>query len=1257
MLAHFRNGMPKLCLAMALLIAMACGGGGGTSAPSGGTGSGSGSGNTPSSTEAPAAIYPIQHHYRADPVPTDNVPETRGLAYGDGRFWFMDGSYLQSYDPATGAYAYGRPGFTGSLLLFEQGPCVVGGGIFPMVETLVDGRIATFDLYQVGGDYGWPNSVTSDGQGHLYIVCEGHRTLDSYPARGATLLKYDLASHAVTAYPFRSWGPADDARVTVTPYSSVVLDKSRNAIFILSYYHQDITRIDLGSGQVDHFTSSDISVPGNVVLDGQGGVYADQGAGLVHLSSQGTFSMRNWPGPFHQGTPTHDVVQNLVVDDNGRVWAAGADGTLVCMPPTGAGKAYQFSYVPGGSDGWLSQEGLLWCLGRLWLTSRTMYDPVGNLLEFQLPPTGSLPAPSTPSLSLQPTSLQVGQYQKAHLETQATGNGTLTYQWMLNGMPIPWATSSFYDVPSATGADAGVYVCQVTNTLYGKRVTVQTAPASLSLIEDPSIAVFTTSASRLTKGQPATLTAWFVGGVGMLTPGNLPLSSGIPVMVAPSITTTYQVKVTNSLGIAASAEVTLQVDDPGMLITSFTASPTLVDAGQSTSLAWFVNDASTRLALQDDLGLVGPLDLTGASVSLQVPRRRQTYILSASLGGTAAAASVRVGARGLDLLAGHMGGQGELDGQGTDARMSFPGPMAVRSDGTLVFADSMDPVIRQVTPEGLVTTLCGQFGAPGDVDGSLSQARFTQISGLAITPDGTLYVLDHGAGKLKRVTSAGQVSTVMSIGGGGTGAFREDMASDATGNLYIPLELENRVVKVTPTGTIATVASNVSYPRGVALQPDGTLYALTSMGGFWVVRPDGTSQQIIPLVAGGEPGGGSKLFTLSGISTDSQGAIYVSSASGVYALDSAYEGHPIFSSGSGWNANEQGLAWAPQGFLWISHTNGLGYEMLQVVPGNPPSVVAGLSRPYSDPYSSVAPDLFDAPCSLAHAPGGTILVGDTYLGVVRSVGPTGITQDIPLGTKISDLVWAPLWCDGSGRIYFSIGNSLCRFDPHTGQTTPLVYSSMLYGIADGGVGEARVGSPRGMVGDLKGNLYFLDTVSESDMTIAQLYVRKLGSDGALVTLAGGRYGFADGTGADARFASLRGIALEPNGNLLVVDQGNHAIRRVTPQGVVTTVAGGAGQGYKDGPSTTALFNWPSGVAVDDQDNIFVADTYNAAIRIITPDGQVSTLVGNPIQPGTRAGALGKASLYRPLDLLLTRDGDLIVTDSGAVLQFTAPLGH
>ena len=180
--------------------------------------------------------------------------------------------------------------------------------------------------------------------------------------------------------------------------------------------------------------------------------------------------------------------------------------------------------------------------------------------------------------------------------------------------------------------------------------------------------------------------------------------------------------------------------------------------------------------------------------------------------------------------------------------------------------------------------------------------------------------------------------------------------------------------------------------------------------------------------------------------------------------------------------------------------------------------------------------------------------------------------------------------------------------------------------------------PFGVVLDRAGNVYVSDAGANN-------HVRKIAPDGAATILAGAREGFADGAGAAAAFHTPSGIAIDRSGNLLVADTGNNAIRRVTPQGVVSTVAGDGLAGWVDGPGRQARFNGPTGVAVDLLGNVFVADTYNDRIRKIAPDGSVSTVAGGPA-PGLLDGLGAAAQFDTPTGLALDLQGNLFIADTG-----------
>ena len=169
-----------------------------------------------------------------------------------------------------------------------------------------------------------------------------------------------------------------------------------------------------------------------------------------------------------------------------------------------------------------------------------------------------------------------------------------------------------------------------------------------------------------------------------------------------------------------------------------------------------------------------------------------------------------------------------------------------------------------------------------------------------------------------------------------------------------------------------------------------------------------------------------------------------------------------------------------------------------------------------------------------------------------------------------------------------------------------------------------------------GNVYAVDAANN--------VIRKITTAGVVTTLAGsGVAGFADGTGAAAQFNSPHELAVDNGGNIYLIDQNNHRIRKITPSGVVTTIAGSGVAGYLDGPVATAKFSYPSGVAVDASGNVYVADYQNNAIRKIS-GGLVSTLAGGTM--GSADGTGNAASFNEPDDVAVDNAGNLFVTDWG-----------
>ena len=194
------------------------------------------------------------------------------------------------------------------------------------------------------------------------------------------------------------------------------------------------------------------------------------------------------------------------------------------------------------------------------------------------------------------------------------------------------------------------------------------------------------------------------------------------------------------------------------------------------------------------------------------------------------------------------------------------------------------------------------------------------------------------------------------------------------------------------------------------------------------------------------------------------------------------------------------------------------------------------------------------------------------------------------------------------------------------------------GHRDGDAARARFADPFGVALDREGNVYLTDGGAGNR-------VRKITPEGQVTTLAGGAEGFADGAGASASFNTPSSLAADREGNLYVADTANNRIRKIDRVGNVSTLAGDGTAGWRDGAAREAQFNGPVGVAADERGNVFVADTYNDRVRQITPDGQVKTLAGGD-SPGHADGPAASSFLDTPCALAVAPNGELYVADTG-----------
>ena len=225
--------------------------------------------------------------------------------------------------------------------------------------------------------------------------------------------------------------------------------------------------------------------------------------------------------------------------------------------------------------------------------------------------------------------------------------------------------------------------------------------------------------------------------------------------------------------------------------------------------------------------------------------------------------------------------------------------------------------------------------------------------------------------------------------------------------------------------------------------------------------------------------------------------------------------------------------------------------------------------------------------------------------------------------------------DKRGNVIVANGGQSNRIKKITEKGEVQTVAGSTEGFADGPALEAQFNTPSGIAIDKDANIIIANTSNNR--------IRKLSAEGRVSTVAGsGLSGFKDGAASGAQFDGPVGVAVDKDGNIFVADAYNDRIRKITTDGNVVTIAGAGAPGFQDGDAASALFDTPSGVAVDKDGNAFIADTGNGAIRKITPQGEVITIVKRDESTGDSSAPLG-----RPIGIVVTHDGFLFVADAGS----------
>jgi len=574
---------------------------------------------------------------------------------------------------------------------------------------------------------------------------------------------------------------------------------------------------------------------------------------------------------------------------------------------------------------------------------------------------------------------------------------------------------------------------------------------------------------------------------------------------------------------------------------------------------------------------------------------------------------------------------GYEDATGTAARFNAPTSVAVDAAGNVYVADQQNCFIRKVTPAGVVTTFAGTI------------------------------VNDNPCGS---TNGAGNVAQFNGPNG---------VATDSAGNVYVADTFNNKIRKITPAGVVSTLAGTGAFgfadgpgataqfrsPRAVAVDAAGNVYVADAQNQLIrQVTPLGVVSTVagLAVTSGSADGTGSvaRFNNPYGIAVDSAGNLYVGDANnntirkiapgGVVTTLAGTAGTCCSGDGTGSAARfngPRGVAVDAAGTVYVAETFGL--HIRQVTAAGVVTTLAG-SFPAGNVDGPAANAHFNNPEGVAVDAAGVVYVADTTSDTIRKISSGVVTTLAGFGGSVGSADGEEqaarfslpfgVALDSNRTLYVADrnNNTIRKITP-AGVVTTFAGLAGTSGSTDGTGSAARFGSPAGVAVDNAGTAYVFDTGFGT--------IRKITPDGVVTTYAGdGTYGNTDGTGNAARFSSQGGIAVDrATGVVYVADGLNNAIRKIAPGGIVTTIAGGGASGFADGTGSVARFTSPRAVAVDAAGVVYIAD--NTTIRRMTPAGAVTTIAGLGGSFGGNDGIGTNARFNNPQGLAVDSAGTTI----------------